>query len=194
MQRTTAKMGAALAVVLGVGLPACRSATPPLPKWTSTVLDYGQGQLRLGIRPRSVADRDELGATILTPEGGQATVRVFVCGRTRGEVQALIRQKLRERLVHGQFFDDARVFGWRWLEGDAIEGSKVSSAITHHGPLLIAVTSANLPLEEVVELTSRVRIEPPVPMISGCFPLCGVAERECKLEAQGEEGLSPEAR
>lgn len=183
-----------MAGLVGLLLAAgCRHAGPPLPKWNSTALDYGQGQLRLGIRPRSVAQLDELGAAISTPEGGQASVRVFVCAQRRAAVQSLVRQKLRERLVRGQFFDEEGVFGWRWLEGSTIDGAKMSTAVAYHGPLLIAVSSANLPLEEVMELARRVRLEPPVPMIAGCFPLCGVAERECKLETQGEEGFTSTA-
>jgi hypothetical protein len=188
--KATGKIAACL-VAVGGFVAACRTAGPPIPKWTSTVLDYGQGQLRLGIRPRSVADLDELGATILTPEGGKAFMRVFVCARSRQAVQALIRLKLRDHLVKGQFFDDERTFGWRWLKGGTIRGQKMNSAVSPFGPLLIAVTSANLPLDEVIELARRVRLEPPVPMIRGCFPLCGVADRECQLQTQGDEGISP---
>lgn len=172
----TIAMWLPIAFIGAAPLCACGSTTAQLPSWTYTTVDYGQGQLRLGIRVRSVAEADKAGALIRTPDGGEALVRVFACGSSIGAVRAAIRQRLRGRLVGSQLFTYKGVLAWRWRRGKALSGTILHTGVIPHGPLLISVTSANMPLEEVVELASRVRLELPIPLIRGCLPICDLDE------------------
>lgn len=173
--------------VLFVALPwGCASSGPVGPKWTVASVDYGQGQLRLGIRPRSMAKLDDMGATIRTPEGGEALVRVFMCGNKREQVVSTIRSRLRGHLVREQIFDHGQAFALRWTAGNAVQGLKHNTAVAMHGPLLISATSTNLPLEEVVQLAMRVGLDLPVPLIDSCFPICGADEQPCVPRAPTE--------
>jgi len=166
----------------------CAASSPAIPTWNVTSLDYGQGQMNLGIRPRSVATLDAAGAVVRTPEGGEAVVRVFMCGQKRQQVTALIRTRLRGRLVRDQIFDYGKAFALRWTAGSEVAESKNNTAIAQHGPLLISATSSNLPLEEVVQLVMRVGLELPIPLIRSCFPICGADEQPCVPQESATDG------
>lgn len=160
-------------------LCGCASSGPAIPKWTVASLDYGQGRMRLGIRPRSMAKLDDMGAAIRTPEGGEALVRVFMCGKKRDQVISTVRSRLRGHLVREQIFDHGKAFALRWTAGSALRGPKHNTAVAMHGPLLISATSTTLPLEEVVQLAMRVGLDLPIPLIDSCFPICGADEQSC---------------
>lgn len=161
------------------GCPA--ATTPHVPGWTRTLVEYGQGSLDLGVRFRWVAVRDPMGARVRTPDGGQALVHVFNCGKSAGAVKALVRARLRGRLIGANLAEGrrGRVFAWRWRKGGT-SGEIYGSAVQVHGPLLISFTSQTIQLDDLEMMARRAKLALPVPTISGCFPLCLGREEKCK--------------
>jgi len=177
--------------LLALGLLGCPSRhTATVPRWTESSVPYGQGRVHLGLRFRWVAVRDPRGALITTPDGGSAKVRVFFCGKSVREIKSLIHRQLRSRLVLAELVEQGRVLVWRWLR-KPMAGEEVGTAVTRHGPLLIAVESATIPLEDLAKVALRVRLDLPVPAIYGCFPLC-IGEAKCIPQTgEGEGGDLP---
>ncbi|MBK8480750.1 MAG: hypothetical protein IPL40_06205 [Proteobacteria bacterium] len=172
-------------------LAACAAHSERGSSWRDTTVDYGQGQLRLSVRVRWSVESDPAGATIRTPEGGEALVRVFACGQPMRQVRAHIAERLRGQMLAERLVERGGVLAWAWRPGRpteraATELPPTQVAVAVHGPLLIAVSSTNLPPDEVVELARRVRLELPIPLIRGCLPVCG-PEQPC----QPEEGTLP---
>ena len=158
---------------LTVGSIGCSGSTTQVPTWIKTTLDYGQGQIHLGVRYRWVADRDRAGVAISTPEGGAAVLRIFSCGKSTKEVQELIRTQLRGRLVGNEFIDHGdKLFGLRYWRGNVSTGAQASAAVVRHGPLLISISSASFDLDDLMGAVSRTRLTLPLATIPGCFPLC----------------------
>lgn len=158
------------------------AATQQLPGWTRTLVEYGQGSLDLGVRFRWVAVRDPMGARVTTPDGGTALVHVFNCGKTSGAVKALVRSRLRGRLIGGTLADEGgrgRVFAWRWRTSGTT-GDVYGTAVQLHGPLLISFTSKTIQLDDLEVMARRAKLVLPVPTIPGCYPLCLGREEQCK--------------
>lgn len=152
---------------------SCSGSSAQVPVWTTTSLDYGQGQIHLGVRYRWVVDRDNAGVVIRTPEGGLAVLRVFSCGKSSKAVQELVRERLRGRLVGNEFIERGdRLFALRYWKGKVSSGTLTAVAVARYGPLLISVSSASFDLEDLIGAASRVRLTLPVATVPGCFPLC----------------------
>ena len=163
--------------------------TGGVPTWSTAAVDYGQGQIVLGLRYRWVAERDSAGVVIRTPEGGEALVRVFSCGRPRSAVEQSIRDRLRARLQGNEIARHGdRVISLRYWQGKEIGGSVKTAAVVLHGPLLISFSSANLEAADLVGAAQRVRLSLPVATISGCFPLCDIEETKCVPQSSEDEG------
>jgi hypothetical protein len=130
---------------------------------------------------------------ITTPENGTATLRIFNCGRLMGKVKTLIRRRLSGRLVGADLRDqrDSKSLAFTWLTRGGINATKFATAVRAHGPLLIAVTSKNIQLEDLEVVAKEVRMSLPVPTIPGCFPICiGFKDKRnpCKAETSEDEG------
>jgi len=159
--------------VLPLGVLGCSGHTSQVPTWTGATLDYGQGQVHLGVRYRWVVDRDKAGIAISTPEGGTAVLRIFSCGKSMKAVQELVRERLRGRLVGNEFIDHGdKLFGMRYWRGSVNTGTLASAAVVRHGPLLISISSATFDMDDLMGAVSRVRLILPLATIPGCFPLC----------------------
>lgn len=156
------------------------------PDWTTTVVDYGQGQIHLRVRFRWIAEREVGGARIRTPDGGQATVRIFNCGKPKEQLKKLIRKQLRGRLLLSELAEHGRVISWRWRRR-RFEGRALGTAMARHGPLLIAVTSATIEPADLIRVADKMRLSLPLPTINGCFPLC-VEGVDCKPQTSEDEG------
>jgi len=160
-------------MTLVAGCGAAASNNTQVPAWTSTTVDFGQGQFHLGVRYRWIVDRDRAGVTLRTPEGGTAQMRVFFCGKSRSVVQETIRQQLRGHLVGNEFSSHKHdVFSLRYWRGKTSGGTAVAAAIAMHGPLLISVSSTTFDIDDLVGIARRVSLTLPVATIQGCFPLC----------------------
>lgn len=171
------------------GLAACSGPTQnQVPAWSTHIVEYGQGQIYLGLRYRWVAERDAGGAVIRTPDGGEAQVRLFACGKPVAEVQEVIRQRLQSRIIASQFYTDRDAFYFRWFKGQTMSGESMGTAVAIHGPLLLSITSSTIQIDDLVGIAKRVRLGLPLPTIQSCFPLCGVKEAECKPEDAEDEG------
>jgi hypothetical protein len=158
------------------------------PPWSTSSVDFGQGQLHLGLRFRWVAKIAPDGAVIDTPDGGGARVHIFACGKPVKEVLKTIQARLRSRLIGSRIIVKKRTFFFRWRKGKAMTGKVMGTAATTHGPLLISVTSSTLTMEDLVGVVRRVRLSLPVPTISSCLPLCGVGEEKCVPQDSEDEG------
>jgi hypothetical protein len=150
---------------------SCTTTTSTVPSWTTSNVDFGQGQLRVGIRFRWVAQSDPTGALIRTPEGGTANVRIFFCGRPVREIKAEIRSHLSSRLIRAELRDDDRLLIWRWRDKGK-EKRVLAAAVARHGPLLISVTSETIQPDDLGQVARRIRLDMPIPSIKGCLPLC----------------------
>jgi hypothetical protein len=185
-QVTPRGMAALSLLLLCVAATACGGAqSPKVAPWASTSVDFGQGQLHIGIRFRWVAEAEPAGAVIRTPEGGEAHLRVFACGKSVKEVQKLLQGHLRSRLLSSQIYTSSTGFHWRWRLGDALTGKVITTAVVLHGPLLLSVSSSTLTEEDLSGIVSRVRLDLPVPTIPSCLPLC---ETPCKPQNSEDGG------
>jgi len=158
------------------------------PAWSTSTVDFGPGQLHLGLRFRWVAGAAPDGAVINTPDGGEARVHIFACGKPVQEVLKTIQTRLRSRLIGSQIVNRDRTFFFRWRKGEAMTGRVMGTAATTHGPLLISITSSTLTQEDLVGVASRVRLSLPVPTISSCLPLCGIDKETCVPQDPEDEG------
>ena len=173
-----------LAALGPLGATGCASSgSTDTPGWTRTTLESGLGAFDLGVRFRWVAVRDKAGVVVKTPEGGSATVRVFQCGASLAQLKKLLRQRLRGRLIGGELAqtDSKRVVAWRWRSRGP-NAKNYGTAVQRHGPLLIAVISENIALEDLSILASQVRLSLPVPSIPGCFPICMERDPPCEMQ------------
>lgn len=151
------------------------------PRWTTTSVELGAGQLHLGVRSRWVGLRDTGGAAIQTPDGGRVAVRIFNCPRPSRAVKALLQERLRSRLLTSEFIERGRVFAWRWHAGSS-QPTAHWSAATRHGPLLLVFTSSTISMDDLVEIATRARLDVPVPSIPGCYPVC-TDEARCRPQS-----------
>jgi hypothetical protein len=108
-----------LACLISLCALSCSQPAPPInpPDWKTTSIDLGQGQMQVGVRFRWVAERDGMGAAVRTPDGGEAQVRIFACGKPVGELMELLRQKLRWRLVGNEINRSGRAVTFRYWKG-----------------------------------------------------------------------------
>lgn len=169
------------ALLAVVSLSACAAHSESSSGWRDTTIAYGQGQLRLTVRVRWAVESDPAGAAIRTPEGGEALVRVFACGQPAQQVRAHIAERLRGQMLQERLTERGGVLAWAWRPSAAQDAEPTQVAVAFHGPLLIAVSSTNLPADEVAELARRVRLELPIPLIRGCLPICS-PEQPCQPE------------
>jgi hypothetical protein len=181
----TPRFGLALLLLLSACATGSSQNTPAA--WSTTSVEFGQGQIHLGIRYRWVAERSPTGAVIQAPNGGEATVRVFACGQSLKEVEQGIRAKLRARLLGAQFVEKDEVLLWRWRE-NPMAGKVYGAAVAPHGPLLISATSTTFTLEELRGIVRRVRLGLPVPTIPSCLPFCEMADLKCEPQTSEDEG------
>jgi hypothetical protein len=175
------RAAAALGLAALLALSACAAHSESSSGWRDTTIAYGQGQLRLSVRVRWAVESDPAGAAIRTPEGGEALVRVFACGQPARQVRAHIAERLRGQMLHERLTERAGVLAWAWRPSPAQDVEPTQVAVALHGPLLIAVSSTNLPADEVAELARRIRLELPIPLIRGCLPICS-PEQPCQPE------------
>jgi hypothetical protein len=187
-------LAAALSAVAAVSCSGPQTPSDGVPEWSTANVDFGQGQIVVGVRYRWVAERDVAGVVIRTPDGGEALVRVFSCGRSRHEVETALRHRLRGRLIGNELNPHGpKIFSlgyWRGkLTGEsAAGGTKANAAVVLHGPLLISVSASNLELADLVGVAQRVRLNLPLPTIPGCFPVCDVEGAKCVPQSSEDEG------
>ncbi|MCA9665247.1 MAG: hypothetical protein KC503_06650 [Myxococcales bacterium] len=189
MAKTRARRRAAVVAVMAALLWLC--GCPPKsalqPAWNSSRLDFGQGQLVVDLRVRWVAVGDAHGALIKTPEGAEAYLRVFNCSHGSKHIRDELRSALRSRLLSAEFVRRGAVFAFRWQERS--KQRKVHwTAVKRHGPLVIAVSSETIPLDDVVEITQRAQLVVPVPYLQSCLPLCGEPGSKCKAGGGDDNG------
>jgi hypothetical protein len=181
------------ALVASLGcLAACTTpggAGPGPASWSTSSVDYGPGQIIFGLRYRWVAERDTAGAVVRTPEGGEAWVRVFSCGRPWPVVESAIRARLRSRLVANELVSEEgqRIYSLRYFKGQTATGVIVSAAVVVHGPLLVSVTSSTIVPSDLVGIAHRLRLALPVATIPGCVPLCDIEDARCVPQGSDEE-------
>lgn len=170
-------------------LQGCSGPQAPSKKpaaWSVNSVDFGQGQLHLGIRFRWVAEADAAGAVIRTPDGGEAFVRVFACDKSVAEMQKIVRERLRSRLIGSKIVKRKKQYHWRW-RADEKSDKVMGTLVALHGPLLITITSSSLTQADLSGIARRTRLGLPVPTIPSCFPLCGVDGSTC-VPQSGDEG------
>jgi hypothetical protein len=156
------------------------------PDWKTTSIELGQGQMQVGVRFRWVAERDGMGAVVRTPDGGEAQVRIFACGKPVGELMEILRQKLRWRLVGNEINRAGRAVTFRYWRGKANGGTQAGAALVMHGPLLISAASSTLEIADLVGIVERVRLVLPVAPLAGCLPLCDLEENRCAPAPEDE--------
>jgi hypothetical protein len=165
-----------------------------VPEWSTANVDFGQGQIGVGVRYRWVAERDAAGVVIRTPDGGEAIVRVFSCGKPRLEVEKALRHRLRGRLTgnelnpHGPKIFSLGYWRGKLTSGESTPGTKALAVIVLHGPLLISISASNLELADLVGVAQRIRLNLPLPTIPGCFPVCDVEDAKCVPQSSEDEG------
>jgi len=178
-------------LLLGLLVTACPSPAHQVqPEWQTISVDYGQGHYRLPVRYHWVTARASNGIEISSVDGGKATLRLFACTESVPQIQSRIRRQLRERFIGSAFSEPAdqedregvsNVFTFSWRHGPTMTGKVMFTAVSRHGPLLIAVTSSTMQPDDVARVAGGTRLDLPLPTIQSCLPVCLPKSKECEL-------------